>query len=82
MTLLLGIAGVALLAWISQLWDERERAKDAGLVAAALQETEAMCRDQHAKQAAHVEGYAPDPRSAGKPVAPRAETRNRTKRAA
>lgn len=85
MTLLLVVAGLAIVAWLSQLWDERERRKASALLTAALQETEALCTDQHAKQVAYVEGYAPDQRSmnaaAGKPMPPRADTRNRRKAA-
>jgi hypothetical protein len=78
MTLLLVVAGLALVAWLSQLWDERERRKSAAEITAALQETEARCRAERDAQASYPETFTPDPRSmnAGHPIVPRAESRN------
>jgi hypothetical protein len=76
MTLALVVAGLALAAWASQLWDDRARRRSAAEITAALQETEALCRNQRDGQASYPETFTPDPRSAGRAITPPSDRRN------
>ncbi len=66
------IAALLLVTYVSQKWDDRERAK----AATAKQDTEATCRAQQAKQVAHITRHIDDPRTAGRPIEPKAAKRN------
>ncbi len=79
MTLILIIAGLAIIAGVSQWYDERERAKRAR-EHTALRETERLCRLQAEQQSRHTPRHQPDRRDvarlAGKPIAPHNDKRN------